>query len=58
MCMHLMSSFADVVVQIGRLKCSNMAATGSQGNHLLTDLAFEHPWLSQTQQKAHPRSLM
>ncbi len=53
-CVHLMSTFADVIVQIGRLKCSNMAAAGSQGNHLLTDLAFEHAWLSQTRQKARP----
>ncbi len=38
MCMHLMSSFADVIVQSGGPKC-NMAAAGNQDNLLLTDLA-------------------
>ena len=56
-CTHLTSSFADVIAQIG-VMCSGMAAAGSQGNHLLSDLAFEHPCLSQIQQKACPRSLM
>lgn len=43
--------FANVIVLIGRLKCSSMAAAGSKRSHLLTDLAFQHPWLSRLSRK-------